>query len=190
MVNRVFPILCALVFAALFAAPAFAQEDFPRIEFGMGFGHVELPDTITNAVTLVSGVVSNSGHSGFVSQQGFNFTRWLGVENYLGYYGAGQNSNFFTSCVGLKAAYRDFKKVVPYGSAGFGGSSLSLSEIGGTSGIATRLGGGIDIPFNDSMALRLDYSHISSHLQNLFTGQSEWQGSNHASVGVVFMLGN
>jgi hypothetical protein len=176
---------CAIVFVALFALPALAQdEDFPRIEIGVGYGRVNLPDISF----LGSPLVESGSHSGFVSQQGFNFSRWLGVENYLGYYGAGNvtgtSSNFFTNCFGLKAAYRNLKKVVPYGSAGIGGSSLSINYQGSTSGFATRVGGGIDVPVNDSMAVRVDYSHISSHVLD------EWRPTNNISFGVVFTIGN
>jgi opacity protein-like surface antigen len=172
---------CAIVFVALFALPALAQdEEFPRIEIGVGYGHVSLPDIDFLGVPLVQ----NGGHSGFVSQQGFNFTRWLGVENYLGYYGAGQGANFFTNVFGAKVAYRNLKKVVPYGAAGIGGSSLSINYQGSTSGFATRLAGGIDVPVNDSMAVRLDYSHISSHVLD------DWRPSRNLSFGVVFTIGN
>jgi outer membrane protein with beta-barrel domain len=168
----------AAVFVALFALPALAQdEDFPRIEIGMGYGRINL-DNIANL-----GLTEGGWHSGFVSQQGFNFTHWLGVENYLGYYGAGSGANFFTNVFGVKVAARQLKRVVPYGSAGFGGSSLMLSGLGSESAMATRIGGGIDIPFNDSMAVRLDYSRVSSHLFG------EWNSSKHFSTGIVITLG-
>src|SRR5205814_7574679 len=120
--------LIAIAFVAVFALPALAQnEDYPRIEIGLAFGHINLPDI---AIPGIGTLPSSGGHSGFVSQQGFNFTPWLGLENYLGYYGAGENANFFTNVFGAKFAARQLKRVIPYGSAGFGGSSLSLSGLG------------------------------------------------------------
>jgi len=190
----------------LFTLPALAQDNgFPRIEIAIGYGQVRLPYIFgfTNpscrlGVFCAGRIVATSGgrHSGFASQQTINFNRWLGIENYLGYYGAGPGasvehivgrsvtSTFFTDVFGGKVAARTSKRIipVPYGVVGFGGSSLSSFGQGSVSGIATRLAGGLEIPFNGSMSLRVDYSRISSQLFG------QWQNSEHFTAGVAFVL--
>ena len=194
----------ALITFIVFPAGA-ADEGFPQIEIGIGYGGVKL--------SSISGFTSKScfldpfcgggfietssgNHSGFVSQQSFNANRWFGIENYLGYYGAGEgltskavlgrnlSSTLFTDACGAKAAVRKLKWIVPYGAAGIGVSAVSAQGQGSESGVALRLASGLDIPFNDTVGIRLDYSRFSSHLFN------QWQISRHLSVELVFTLRN
>ena len=68
-----------LLFVAL---PAFAQEDFPRVEMSLGYANLAYP--------CCSGTIGQSSrHSGFASTQGLNMTKNLGIENYFAYYGLG-----------------------------------------------------------------------------------------------------
>src|SRR5262245_14938865 len=156
----------AVVFVTLFALPALAQDDdFPRIEISLGYGNVAT-STLDDFLTTNLGVPFSGRHSGFASAQGFNFTRWLGLENYLGYYGLGNRTEMFTNVFGAKAAYRNLPKIVPYAVAGIGGSSVSIGgySFQGGSGFATRLGGGFDYKLNDGMSIRFDFSRLSHHL--------------------------
>ena len=178
--------------------PATAEDEFPRIEIGVGYGIVKLPHIrgIANSCILPSlscgGVVEVGGrHSGVVSQQSLTINHWLSAENYFGFYGATVsdpiglpvNSTFFTDTLGGKVALRTRRHVpVPYAAAGFGGSFALSTARATATGPAVRLGGGVDIPFLKSGSLRLDYSLISSHLFE------QWQTSRHFSAGVVFNL--
>lgn len=83
-----------------------------------------------------------------------------------------------TDIVGGKITVRTLKRIIPlpYGVFGLGGSALTSSGQGSESGIATRVGGGLEIPLNGLVSLRGDYSRISSHLF------SQWQTSRHFSV--------
>src|SRR5262249_16916899 len=177
----------AVVFVALFALPALAQDDdYPPIEIVMGYGNMGFKLDTTSVDPTQTLLPSFSGrHSGFVSQQGFNFTRWLGVENFFGYYGLGNNNELLTNIIGGKVVARKSSRIVPYAVAGIGGSSLRVGNIGGsTSGFATRLGAGVDVPVNSGLSVRFDLSRISSHVFN------EWVSGSSFSTGVVINLGN
>src|SRR5437660_6963965 len=105
-------------------------------------------------------------HSGFANETGFNFTRSLGVSNYMGVYNLGGNVTMIADFIGGKASYRT-ARAVPYGVAGIGFAYLSTSY---GSSFANRYGGGVDIPLNDVLALKFDVSRMSFHLQmNLAT---------------------
>lgn len=191
-----------LFFVTLFALcasmPAMAEDEFPQIEIGVGYGIVKLPHIsgLANSCLLPSltcgGIVEVGGrHSGIVSQQSLTLNHWLAVENYFGLYGATLsdptgnpvNSTFFTNTAGAKATLRTGRhRPMPYAAAGFGGSFALSTARATTTGAALRLGGGVDIPFVKSTSLRLDYSLISSHLFG------EWQTSKHFSAGIVFAL--
>jgi hypothetical protein len=48
--------------------------------------------------------------------------------------------------------------------------------------MATRWGGGTDIPFSDAMAIRVEVSRMSFHFNH------DWEGSVNYSVGIVLNL--
>jgi len=190
-----------VAFLVFLSAPTFGEQyAWPRLEFSFGYGNVKLPHVsgFTSCGLFCGGFVEAApgNHSGVVSQQTINLNRWFGVENSFGFYTArgdssfSDRSTFFTDQLGGKLAARSLKRFVPvpFGVAGFGGSSLRtpgdlLTPSTSKAGIATRLGGGLEIPFKESMSLRMEYSRISSR----FFGS--WEKSTHLSAGAAFGFG-
>jgi len=176
MVKTVF-VAC---FVLLLAIPALAQQDdYPKIQTSMGYAHLSFPD-------LTTGVVGH--HSGFSNSTGFNLTRTLGLENYMGIYGVGQGSTLIADFFGGKATYRA-AKVSPYALAGIGVGYFTASTsagYGAASSFATRVGAGLDVPINDTMAIKVEYSRMNFHIQLTPTGS--WTGGNNIQAGIVFTL--
>jgi hypothetical protein len=163
----------ALLIVMALAAPAFAQ-DVPQIELGFGYGNVDVKDVVSGR------------HSGFATHQTINLNSWIGVDNYLGYYGLGQElgtkTQLLTTIFGGKFTYRA-EKVQPYLVAGIGGAWLMFPDSGqGTNSVmAFRYGGGIDIPFKDNFAWKVDVSRMSFH----FAG---WNAGTNLSTGIVIKI--
>jgi opacity protein-like surface antigen len=180
MVKTVF-VAC---FVLLLAIPALAQQDdYPKIQTAMGYANLSFPDLTALATT---GVFSTGHHSGFANSTGFNLTRSLGLENYMGIYGVGQGSTLIADFFGGKATYRA-AKVSPYAVAGIGVGYIS-SSLFGLSGFATRVGAGADVPINDTMAIKVEYSRMNFHMQLDPLSTSSWTGGNNIQVGIVFTL--
>lgn len=101
-------VLCSIVFAI----PAMAQDDFPRIQMGMGYANLGLP----------AGDGTTSHRSGFAMQTGFNLVRWFGIENYTGFYSLGNGTTLISNIVGGKLMGANVLggRFLPYGVAGFG----------------------------------------------------------------------
>jgi hypothetical protein len=166
--------LSVLLLVAAFAAPAFAADDVSQLEIGLGYGNIN---------------VGTSGrHSGFTSHQTINLNNWLGVENFVGYYGFGTDPTYgkaklFADIFGGKVTYRA-AKVAPYAIAGIGGGFLRFdSGVGTNNSLAVRFGGGVDIPIKDGLAWKVDVSRESFH----FGG---WTSGTSLSTGIVLKLGN
>jgi opacity protein-like surface antigen len=181
---RALVVVLALLFLAL---PAAAQDDFPRIEMSMGYANVGLP--------CCSGTIGESSrHSGFSTTQGFNLTRVLGVENYFGYYGLGgkntlgTNVSLITNLFGAKLAART-ERAVPYFVAGIGLGYLTDEVSFGQSSLAARIGPGVDIKMNESMAFKVDFTRLSLHQRFSETGGG-WSTGWNLSTGIVFTLSN
>jgi opacity protein-like surface antigen len=175
--------LVVACFVLLLAIPALAQDDYPRIQTSMGYANLTFPD-------LNTGVVGH--HSGFANETSFNLSRVWGLDNYMGIYGLGQGSNLIADFVSGKAQYRG-AKAVPYALAGIGVGYFSASTsygYGATSSFATRLGGGVDIPINDTMAVKVEYSRMNFHLNLDPTSTGSWTSGNNISAGIVFTISN
>ncbi len=165
-----------MVFAALLllflAAPVMAQDEFPRVDIAMGYGNIGLP--------LIGGGAER--HSGFAMHSGFNLTRWFGIENFTGAYGLGNGVSLITNIFGAKLAARNGGRLTPYGVTGLGVGYFTDDSGYGTTNMMARLGGGVDVPLNDGMAVKFDFSRMSFHSDG-------WQGAWHFSTGIVFNLG-
>src|SRR2546422_5092148 len=119
---RTIVIAVVLLFVAL---PAFAQEDFPRVEMSLGYANLAYP-------CCSNTTFQNSRHSGFASTQGLNMTKNLGIENYFAYYSLGGSNNpyfgsnvsLIANIVGAKIAART-DHAVPYFVAGGGGGYMT-----------------------------------------------------------------
>ena len=170
----------ALLIVMALAAPAFAQ-DIPQIELGFGYGNLGIkgfPDR----------------HSGFATHQTINLNSWLGIDNYLGYYGFGKDPSYgktqlLTTVFGGKFTYRA-ERVHPYAVAGIGGGFLSFPDVGGSSqnSLAFRLGGGVDIPFKDNFAWKVDVSRMSFHFGSFISGVNGYNSGINLSTGIVIKI--
>jgi opacity protein-like surface antigen len=171
-------ILMAASFVVLLAVPALAQEDFPRIQTSMGYANLSL-----------GGDVLNGRHSGFANETGFNLTRSLGLNNYMGIYTLGDGITLVADFVGGKASYRA-ARLVPYAQAGIGIGYFSQSTQFGTFSFGTkfanRFGGGVDIPITETVAVKVELSRVAFKFRT--TPDSGWLTGNNFSTGIVFTL--
>jgi len=165
-------------FVLLLAIPALAQDDYPKIYTSLGYANLSFPDLTTGA---------DGHHSGFANSTGFNLSRSFGVENYMGIYGVGQGSTLIADFMGGKATYRA-AKIAPYALAGLGVGYFTIQNLYGSSSFATRYGGGVDVPINDSMAWKVEVSRMNFHLQTSAT--STWTGGTNIQAGIVITLIN
>jgi outer membrane protein with beta-barrel domain len=173
--------IIAACFVLALAIPAFAQEDYPRIQTSMGYANLSFPD-------LTTGVSGH--HSGFANQTSFNLTRSLGLDNYMGIYGLGTGVTLISDFFGGKAMYRT-SKFVPYALAGIGVGYFTASTssfYGSQSSFATRYGAGFDVPINDSLAWKVEVSRMGFHIQTNLN--STWTSGTNISGGIVFTLSN
>jgi hypothetical protein len=169
----------AACFVLLLAIPALAQEDYPKIQTAMGYANLSFTDFATG---------NSSRHSGFANQTGFNLTKTWGLENYMGIYGLGQGVTLISDFFGGKATYRA-SKVAPYALAGIGVGYFTQSTsygYGAQSSFATRVGAGVDVPFNDTMAIKFEVSRMGFHIQT--KPGSGWTNGTNFSTGIVFTL--
>ncbi len=173
-------VIVASVFVLLFAIPALAQDDFPRVEMSLGYANVGFP-----CCSKLTGETER--HSGFSSTQSLNLTRILGMENYFGYYSLGNQTSLIANMVGGKIAART-ERATPYFVAGIGVGYLTDDRTFGSSSFATRWGGGVDIRMNDSMAWKVDLSRMSFHIGQITPTGGSWHGGWNFSTGIVFIL--
>jgi hypothetical protein len=174
-------------FVLLLAIPALAQsDDYPKIQTSLGYANLSFPSLTPDA----NGNFSTGHHSGFSNQTGFNLTRTLGLENYMGIYGLGSGTTLIADFFGGKATYRG-SKVSPYALAGIGVGYFSISNqfaYGSTSSFATRYGGGFDVPINDTMYWKVEYSRMNFHVNFNPLSSGSWTGGNNIQAGIVFTL--
>lgn len=184
------------VLVLLCAVPVMAQDDFPRIQTSLGYANLDFLDY--NSVDLTGAPTgAKAHHSGFANETGFNFTKNLGVTNYLGVYSLGGSSVFGSNVtliadfIGGKAMWRT-SRAVPYGTAGigFGHSTAQIcySYFGCGGSFAGRYGGGVDIPINDFFGLKFEVTRMSFHLQTAVGAPAAWNSGINIQTGVVITL--
>ncbi len=184
MVKVLFAVL-VLLFLAL---PVMAQDDYPRIEMSMGYANLSYPCCSGNLG------VDTGHHSGFFTTQSFNLNRSVGIENYFGYYSLGgketlgSNVSILTNMIGAKLAKRT-DRFTPYVTGGIGFGYITNSYSFGQSSFGTRIGPGLDIRMNDSMAWKIDVTRFSFHQQFTVDGGS-WSSGWNIATGIVFTLSN
>jgi len=168
---RLVKYLLAFGLIAAFAAPAFAQDDYPKFNLVPGYGNL--------GFGIPSFGLETKRHSGFVMDANYNFTPVLGADLFTGYYSLGNGGEVYTNSFGGIATLRKSTHVVPFavGSFGFG-----YENFFGMRAMATRFGGGVDIPFQDSLALRVEATRMSFHFNH------DWEGGMNYSVGIVLNL--
>jgi hypothetical protein len=176
-----------LILVMAFAAPAFAQDDYPLMELGFGYGNIALKDLSTFLSE------ADGRHSGFATHQAFNLNSVFAIENYFGYYGFGDNvfagvgsvgkTELLTNLFGGKFNFRTGGPVF-YGSAGIGGGWLRFPDIGaGTNNaFGVKFGGGVDVPIGESFAWKVDVSRMSFHFFE------QWNSGMNISTGIVLKI--
>jgi hypothetical protein len=177
MVKHLFALLVVLAFAA----PAFAQ-DVPQFELGFGYGNYAMKG-------LEAGFPKFSDrHHGFTTHQTINLNSTFAIENYLGMYGFGTDPNYgktelISELIGGRVSYRNLGPAL-YGSASIGGGFLRFTQVGlGQSAFGVKYGGGIDIPFKDFFAVKIDVSRMSYHFFD------QWSSGMNISTGIVIKIG-
>jgi len=169
--------LPVLILVTVFAAPALAQ-DIPQLELGFGYGNFAMED------------LTPGRHHGFTTHQTINVHPVFAIENYLGFYGFGRDPvlgkmEVITEIIGGKVSYRNLGPVI-YGSAGIGGGFLRLPEFGtGESGFGFKYGGGIDIPFKEFFAVKIDVSKMAFG----FLPNEPRSGGLNVSAAIVIKMG-
>jgi hypothetical protein len=181
--------LIASLLGFLFVPQVLAQE-FPAVEISLGYANLatsvrELDPFLANSFFLDD---ERERHSGFGMHAGLNLTHWLGVENYTGYYSLGRGFHLLINTIGGKLALRKYERATLYGVVAYGRGSLRVAEFGEIGDIF-RIGGGVDIPFNESMALKFDVSRMSLGEFISGVGLGDWRSSLNFSTGVVFRVG-
>jgi hypothetical protein len=170
MVKYVKSLLIVLT-ALAFAAPAFAQ-DAPQFEIFMGYGNLNIED-------------SGRKH-GFVSNQTLNLNHWFAIDNMFGAYSLGSDPTvgkitLISNIFGAKATHRA-EKIEPFATVGFGAGWLTTQSGSGNNGIAFRVGGGVDIPFKESFAWKVEVTRASYR----FGGA--WNSGTNLSTGIVIRI--
>lgn len=171
MVRYVFILLLVMAFAA----PAFAQ-DVSQLELGFGYGNFALKD------------LTPGRHSGFTTHQTINLNPTFAIENYLGFYSFGTDPSFgkmelISEHIGGKVSYRNLGPAI-YGSASIGGGFLRFTQLGvAENGFGFKYGGGIDIPFKEFFAWKIDVSRMSYHFFD------QWSSGTNISAGIVLKMG-
>ena len=131
---------------------------------------------------------------GFLRPRVLTSTKWFGIENYFGYYGLGgkntigSNVSVLTNIIGGKLAART-ERFTPYSVGGIGFGYLTDSVSFGQSSFGTRVGPGVDIRINDSMAWKIDFTRMSFHQQFTAAGGS-WSSGWNLATGITFILSN
>ena len=173
-----------VLFVLLCAIPAMAQEDYPKVQTSMGYANLGFVD-FGNPSLGFTPTPPTARHSGFANETGFNLTRNLGINNYMGIYGLGGGITMISDLFGGKAMYRT-ARAVPYGVAGIGFGYLTSSSYGLGSSFGTRFGAGVDVPFKESLAWKFEISRMSFHLQT--TANSSWTSGTNFQTGIVFTI--
>jgi len=173
-----------VLFVLLSAIPVMAQEDYPKVQTSMGYANLGFVD-FGNPSLGFTPTPPTARHSGFANETGFNLTRNLGINNYMGIYGLGGGITMISDLFGGKAMYRT-ARAVPYGVAGIGFGYLTSSSYGYGSSFGTRFGAGVDVPFKESLAWKFEISRMSFHLQT--TANSSWTSGTNFQTGIVFTI--
>ena len=177
-------IATVVLFVFLCAVPVMAQEDYPKVQTSFGYANLGFVD-FGNPSFGFTPTPPTAHHSGFANETGFNLTRNLGINNYMGIYGLGGGITMISDLFGGKAMYRT-ARAVPYGVAGIGFGYLTSSNYGYGSSFGTRFGAGVDVPFKESLAWKFEISRMSFHLQT--TANSSWTSGTNFQTGIVFTI--
>jgi len=165
----------AFILLLAFAAPAFAQSDYPTFQLAPGYGNLNFG--VPDLAGFPGTGLAMERRSGFVLDTNYNFSSAVGLDLFTGYYSLGENLSLYTNTFGLNFSMRKSTKIIPFGTAGFG-----FGSVNGQQSMSTRIGGGVDIPIGDSLAIRTDVTRMSYHFNH------DWNGGMNVSVGIVLNL--
>ena len=183
-------IVSVLILALWVVAPAWAQDDdYPRIETTFAYSNTSLSiQGFTGQPDLFSG-----NHSGFANISGLNLFPWMGIENYMGYYGLGDGFSLFQNTFGGRLTARNFERIVPYVGAGIGVGyfTVSGSSLGG-SNLATRISGGVDLPINETLSWKFDVTRLTVRTADFRTAgisPDGWSSGTTFTTGIILNIG-
>lgn len=163
---------CAALLAVA-ALPVRAQGDMPHLQLGIAYGNLKLP----------SGGITSARHTGIATQAAWNFTPWIGVENHLALYSIGGGSKLTVDIVSARISGRALsgKAVVPYGTFGYGGASVSQSNARYRKGSvpAGRIAGGLEFLVIRPLSVRVDVGR-------LWLRSSIAEAGLNGTIGAVF----
>jgi hypothetical protein len=176
-------LLTLLPLLFLVAAPALAQDEYPKGEVFMGYS--------TARTDLL---VTEDWANGWELSGTYNFNKWAGMEaDFRGYYGStggiGYQDHLYI--FGPRFSYRT-ERVTPWGHFLLGGSNARA--LGVTQGdLAIATGGGLDVNVHRNVAIRAiqaDWVWINAG-GGPVGGTFNLQDSNNftLSFGVVFKFG-
>jgi hypothetical protein len=202
------------------ATPSAHGQDTPAYEVFAGATYAR--EDINNA-KLVNGKLENQyiNAIGWHASVTGNGNSWIGaVFDFSGVFSnpritlggltpvATVNTSTFNYLFGPRFTYRHMNHITPFAEALFGpsqfrftSSDLGITNVISATAFATALGGGVDVPLNHTIALRVIHAdYILTRFRELgidtttglptFNGQRRTQNNLRASAGVVFHFGS
>src|SRR5205085_1945982 len=100
-----------------FAAPVFAQDDYPKFQVAPGYGNMGLGDLPFGNATVTLTTFPSARHSGFVLDTDYNLNSRFGIELFTGYYNIASGTTLYTNTFGATAALRKSSRIIPFGTA-------------------------------------------------------------------------
>jgi len=192
----------------VFAGAAYTREDITDAKFVNG----KLEDRYINGIGWHASLTGNANSwIGAVFDFSGEFSNPRFTGNDVGLPGTTPvtiNSSTFTYLFGPRFTYRKMSHITPFAEALFGpatlrasSSDLGITNVISTTAFATALGGGVDMPMNRHITLRLiQADYILTRFRELgldpntglpiFSGERRTQNNLRASVGVVFHFGS
>lgn len=172
---RMFRTVLTALFLLFGVIPTMAQEDFERLQVGVSGANLRLP----------AGGTTSSRHVGLIIQAGFNFTRWVGIENHTAFYSLGSGNVLRSNIIGAKITARPAAApfMIPYGVVGVGVGHITTGgyKFGSGSMKTTRFALGSDFPLTPLVSLRLDVGLLSVYPDST-------QNGINGALGFVFNL--
>jgi hypothetical protein len=166
-----------------------ASATTPQFEASGAYSYVR-----ANAANSGGGFNLNGGSGSFA----YNVSDSFSVLGDFGGYRfsglpAGLGSNMYTYVFGPRYSFRKVRHFTPFAHVLLGGGHLTASSSGvsaGESGFAMAVGGGMDIPFRRSFAIRIIQAEYLLTRFDRVTGSSATQNDVRISTGLVFRFGS
>jgi hypothetical protein len=178
----------------LVASPA-ASQQVARVEAFFGYSFVRV-----DAAGRVPAFNANGGNAQFL----YNFRPWFGlVADFGGYHSGrigtlGLDTTLVNFQFGPRFSWHKRRRVSPYAQALFGGAyaastrNLALDPpiTGSASGLATLVGGGVEIRLAHHVSVRpAEVDYWLTRLRDPFASSARTQNNLRYSAGVIFKFG-